>query len=106
MTDPPPHFPPFPQHTGYSANLLLAHDTISRIYQHALHISAQEDVDPLQLIFHYNAINNDAFPLLEAIAEDPVATESDLGDWLIMATTALALVSKRLDNFRASLGNR
>lgn len=106
MVDPPPHFPPFPQPFGYPANFLLAHDTISNIYRHALQVSAQEDADPLQLIFHYDALTNGAFPLLEAISEDPVANEPDLGDWLITATTALALVSKRLEDFHTCLGNR
>ena len=51
-------------------------------------------------------VANDAFLLLEVITEDPTATELDLRDWLITATTALALVSEGLENFCESLGNR
>ena len=51
-------------------------------------------------------VANNAFLLLEAIAKDPTATELDLRDWLITATTALALVSEGLENFCESLGNR
>jgi hypothetical protein len=106
IADPPARYPPFPQPSGYPANFFIAHNTISSKYQHALQVSAQEDADPLQLIFHYDVLTNGTFPLLEAISEDPAANEPDLGDWLITATTALALVSKRLEIFRTSLGNR
>ena len=86
--------------------MLAAHDTISGIYRHALQISAREDADPLRLSFHCDAITSEALPLLEAIGNDPAVIDSHSGDWLIAATTALALVAKRLQRFRASLGHR
>lgn len=106
MIDLPDSFPHLPQHARYPTNFLVAHDKISNVYRHALQVSAQEDADPLQLIFHCDAVTNTALPLLEAIGEDPAVIEPVLGDWLIVATMVLGMLSKRLADFRASLGNR
>jgi len=61
------------------ANFLVAHNTILDVYQHVLWFSAQEDVDPLQLIVHYDIITNVVLPLLEVISEDPAATRLHQG---------------------------
>ncbi|KAI6012260.1 hypothetical protein PISMIDRAFT_25874 [Pisolithus microcarpus 441] len=66
--------------SSWPANVLTAHDMLSDIYYHALQVLNQEDADPLQLIFHLGAIDSDAIPLLQAIADDPVGNE--LQDWL------------------------
>ena len=106
MADPPNCFLHFPESTVYPANFLTAHDTISDVYRHALQTSNHEDADPLRLMFHHDAINNVALPLLEAIGEDPTVTTLDLVGWLASATMALASLSKRLDNFHAESGSR
>ena len=101
MADPLLIFPHIPQ-DNYPINLITAHDAISQIYQHALQISACEDADPLQLSFHCDTITSDALPLLEAIGEDSGVTK----DWLVAATTALALVATRLQDYHACIGDR
>lgn len=102
----PETFPCFPPRNGYSlpANFLLAHDTISNVYRHALRVSNQEDADPLQLIFHHDAIADVALPLLEAIENDPSGIE--LENWLVTAATALGSLSERLLSYRNSIQSR
>ena len=106
MVDPPPYFPYLPQDTSYPANILVAHDTISEIYQHAIQILAHEDADPLRLSFHCDVITNDALPLLEAVGEDLGVAGCSSRDWLVAATMALASVTARLQDYHVRLNNR
>jgi hypothetical protein len=100
-----PHFPPCTMaHTPWPANFLVAYDTLSDIYRCAYCILNQEDADPLQLMFHLEAITADAIPLLEAFEVDPRGPE--VQDWLSDAATLLGSLSVQLSSFRHNIETR
>ena len=77
--------PPLPASAMlWPANLLIAYDTLSDIYQHALQAWRQEDHDPLHLEFHLGLLQGNTMHLLEAIEVGP--SGSDLVQWLTRVT--------------------
>ncbi|KAF8550528.1 hypothetical protein OG21DRAFT_397958 [Imleria badia] len=62
----PETLPPLPQ-AELPHNLTLAHNAITDIYQYALRVLNQDQMDPIQLKFHLAAVKGDAIPLLLAV---------------------------------------
>ncbi|KAI6035713.1 hypothetical protein EDC04DRAFT_2897736 [Pisolithus marmoratus] len=96
----------FPHCVGASSwpvDVLTAHDRLSDIYYHALRVLNQEDADPLQLTFHMGAIDDDAIPLLQAIADDPIGNE--LQDWLKDTVVLMGNIFVALSDYRNNVQN-
>lgn len=79
MYDLPDGFPRLPGHPnpsqGWPANVYKAHEVMSDVYRRAFRILRQDESDPLQLLFHIDAVSSDAIPLLEALEN----SEAELG---------------------------
>jgi len=60
---------------------MSAHNALSDIYQHALQVLGQDQMDPVQIKFHLSAIKGDAIPLLLAVEHNYMST--DLKVWLV-----------------------
>ncbi|KAL4064717.1 hypothetical protein V8B97DRAFT_2025994 [Scleroderma yunnanense] len=73
-----------PTATSWPANLLIAYNTLSDVYQHALQAWRQEDHDLLHLEYHLSLLQGNAMHLLEAIEVDPIG--STLVQWLTNTT--------------------
>jgi len=98
-------FPDLPyRNSPWPANVLAAYDKLSEIYRHALRISRQEDVDPLQLIFHLSAIDDDALPVLQAIQDDPIGM--DLRQWLLDTTELFGRTFATLSSYHQTVQNK
>ena len=73
MFDLPTEIPALPDrhdvHVAWSANVSRAHEVMSDVYRHAIRVLRQDDCEPLQLMFHIDAVLSDAIPLLEALEE-------------------------------------
>ena len=101
----PQVFPDLPyRNSPWPANVLAAYDKLSEIYRHALRISRQEDVDPLQLIFHLSAIDDDALPVLQAIQDDPIGM--DLRQWLLDMTELFGHTFSTLSSYHQTVQNK
>lgn len=96
--------PQLPQAIVWPLNVLLAHDTLSGIYRHALRVLNQEDTDLLPLLFHLNAIQGDAIPLLDAIEHDHSA--SGLEEWLADVVTQFGKLFNALSTYRDNVQNQ
>ena len=79
-TSHPETFPCLPDrpspHTAWSANIHAGYRVLANLYQNAAALLRSEDVDPLQVSFHINAIASDAVPLLSAMEMDTKCSTS------------------------------
>ena len=88
----------------WPANLLLAHNSLSEIYQHALRVWEQEDADSLQLEFHLCSLEGDAMDLLGAIKSDPIGPE--LTEWLTSLAELVGQLYAAITSYRDSIQNQ
>ena len=88
----------------WPANLLVAHDSLSGLYQHALQVWNQEDADPLRLDFHLGSLEGDAMQLLGAIEGEPIGTR--LLHWLAQTTELFGTLYLAIAGYRDSIRNR
>lgn len=95
-----PSLPSSPQ-AGWPPNLLLAHDALGDIYQHALRVLDQDQMDPIQVKFHLAAIEGDAVPLLLAVEHD--YTSTDLEEWSVTAATQFKNLHLALSHYCENL---
>jgi hypothetical protein len=58
-----------------TANVIQAHEVMSDIYCRAIRVLQQNDVEPLQLMFHIDSVSSNAIPLLEALEGDDIEFE-------------------------------
>jgi len=101
----PPTIPPLPSGiTAWPANLLVVHDSLSDLYQHALQSWHQEDADPLRLNCHLGTIEDNVMQLLLAIEGDPIGIR--LPEWLAQTTELFAELHLAITCYRDSVRNR
>ena len=71
LYDLPEEFPQLPEHPdpsqGWLANVYKAHEVMSNVYRRAFRVLCQDESDPLQILFHIDAVSSGAVPLLEAL---------------------------------------
>jgi len=97
--------PPLPPSTtSWPANLLIAYDSLSDIYQHALQAWRQEDHDPLRLEFHLGSLQGNAMHLLGAIEVDSIG--SNLVEWLTHVTELVGKLYVAIACYRDNIHNR
>jgi len=89
----PSTFPPLPAlpagHLRWSANILEAHCTLQDTYKHAIQLARQEDLDPLRVAFHIDAITSDSVPILVALENLQDSDETPLAEEWIHAAAEL-----------------
>jgi len=101
----PPTIPPLPSGvTAWPANLLVVHDSLSDLYQHALQSWHQEDADPLRLNCHLGTIEGNVMELLLAVEGDPIGIR--LPEWLAQTTELFAKLHLAITCYRDSVWNR
>jgi hypothetical protein len=68
-----------------------AHQSLGEIYRHAVQLANQEDLDPLRVVFHVDAVTSDAVPILVALEGSQDSDETPLPEpWLHAAAELLA----------------
>lgn len=93
-----------PSAMTWPANLLVAHDTLSDLYQHVLQAWNQEDADPLHLNFHLGSLEGNAMQLLGAIEGDPIGTR--LSHWLPQTAKLFGKLYLAIAGYRDSIRNQ
>jgi hypothetical protein len=77
--DLPESFPGLPgfqkPNSSRAANVIQAHEVMSDVYHHVIHVLRQDNSEPLQLMFHIDCVSLDTIPLLEALED----SEAELG---------------------------
>lgn len=90
----PKSFPLLPNlpfgHERWSPNVLECHRTLSSLYRHACDLTNQEDLDPLRVAFHVDALTSDAIQMLIALEDSEDSDETPLPEaWILNAAKLL-----------------
>jgi hypothetical protein len=90
----PQSFPLLPNlpfgHERWSPNVLECHRTLNNLYCHARNLTNQEDLDPLRVAFHVDALTSDAIQMLIALEGSEDSDETPLPEaWILDAAKLL-----------------
>lgn len=89
----PDKFPALPNHIHPNHNILTAYQFIQKAYNHAYCVLTQEEGDPLRLQFHFNRLQERAFPLLAALPNDEHGLPME---WITESAHILGRLSQEL----------
>lgn len=77
-----PEFPSLPDGYSWMASVKQAHEIISDTYHRAHRLLCLNDSEAIQLLFHIDAITNNAIPLLQSLESSEELVDLISREWL------------------------